>query len=71
MKDIMVFVEVERLVRKYKETIDVSDAFQIVSIKRNYFSRFTSDSRPILITGDNALAIAARQEGNSCLGLCQ
>jgi len=63
MKDSMVFVEVERLVRKYKKTIDVSDAFQIVSMKRNYFSRFTSDSKPILITGDNALAIAARQEG--------
>src|SRR5215510_7254771 len=63
MQDSMVFVEVENLVRKYKESIDVSDAFQIVSMKRNYFSRFTSDSNPILITGDNALAIAVRQEG--------
>jgi len=63
MKDSMVFVEVERLVRKYKKTIDVSDTFQIVSMKRNYFSRFTSDSKPILITGDNALAMAACQEG--------
>jgi predicted nucleic acid-binding protein len=63
IKDPMVFVEVENLVRKYQKTIDVSDAFQIVSVKRNYFSRFECDSKPILITGDKALAIAARQEG--------
>jgi hypothetical protein len=63
IKDPMVFGEVENLVRKYQETIDVSDAFQIVSVKRNYFSRFECDSKPILITGDKALAIAARQEG--------
>lgn len=63
MKDSMIFVEVEKLVRKYKETIDVSDAFQIVSVKANFFSQFKSDSQPILITGDKALAAAARSEG--------
>ena len=62
IKDSIVFVEVENLVRKYQESIDVSDAFQIVSVKRNYFSRFECDSKPILITGDKDLAIAARQE---------
>jgi hypothetical protein len=60
-RDRMVFTEVEKLARKYE--IDVSDAFQIVSIRRNYFSRFTSDSKPILITADKALATAARKEG--------
>jgi predicted nucleic acid-binding protein len=61
IRDRMVFAEVEKLARKYK--IDVSNAFQIVSIKKNYFSRFTSDSKPILITGDQALATAACKEG--------
>ena len=64
------FDEVEKLTRKYNEgkpkdkTIDISDGFQIVSVKRNYFSRFPdTDSKPILITGDQSLAKAARGEG--------
>jgi len=60
MKDRMVFSEVEKVARKYN--IDVSDAFQIVSVKGNYFSRFKSDSKPILITGDGPLAKAAEME---------
>lgn len=70
IKDRGVFDEVETLVRKHNEgkpkdqTIDISDAFQIVLVKRNYFSRFeNSDSKPILITGDRSLADAARSEG--------
>jgi hypothetical protein len=70
VKDRCVFDEVEKMTRKYNEgkpkdeTIDISDAFQIVSVKRNYFSRFPdTDSKPILITGDQALANAARDEG--------
>ena len=70
VKDRSVFDEVEKLVRKYNEgkpkdkTIDISDAFQIVSVKRNYFSRFpNTDSKPILVTGDQPLAKAARDEG--------
>lgn len=54
------FSEVENLVRKY--AIDVSDAFQIVTIKRDYFSQF-SETQPLLITADEKLANAARQEG--------
>jgi len=61
IKDRTLFIEVEALVRKYR--IDVSDAFQIVSVKKNYFSRFDSDSKPILITTDKELAAAARNEG--------
>ena len=70
VKDRGVFDEVEKLTRKYNEgkpkdkTIDISDGFQIVSVKRNYFSRFPdTDSKPILITGDQSLAKAARGEG--------
>ena len=63
IKDRLVFIEVERLVSKYQPKIDVSDAFQIVSVKDNFFSRLENDSKPILITGDGNLAKAARQEG--------
>ena len=69
IKDINVFVKVENLVRKHNEgkpkdkTIDISDAFQIISVKLNYFSQFDNDSKPILITGDGSLAKAARSEG--------
>jgi predicted nucleic acid-binding protein len=69
IKDINVFVKVENLVRKHNggkpkdKTIDISDAFQIISVKRNYFSQFDNDSKPILITGDRSLAEAARSEG--------
>ncbi len=54
------FSEVESLVRKY--SIDTSDAFQIVTIKRDYFSKFP-ETQPILITADETLANAARHEG--------
>lgn len=58
-KDRLVFTEAERLVKKYK--IDVSDAFQIVSVKRNPLRRYGNDL--MLITGDGDLAKAACQEG--------
>ncbi|CAN7467160.1 type II toxin-antitoxin system VapC family toxin [Variovorax sp. LjRoot175] len=56
-----VFTEVETIARRHK--LDVSDAFQIISVKKNYFSRFQNESRPILITADKQLADAARSEG--------
>ncbi|MBI4525439.1 MAG: hypothetical protein HY695_16685 [Deltaproteobacteria bacterium] len=64
-----VFDEVERLVRNYNEgkpkdkTIDISDAFQMVSVKQKNFYQFENDSKPILITGDRASADAANNEG--------
>jgi predicted nucleic acid-binding protein len=58
-KDRLVFTEAERLVKRYK--IDVSDAFQIVSVKKNPLMRYGNDL--MLITGDRDLAKAARQEG--------
>jgi len=70
IKDRGVFRDVENLMRNYnegkskKKIIDLSDAFQIMSVKQNYFSRFEkTDSMPILITGDKPLADAARREG--------
>lgn len=58
IKDRLVFTEAERLVKKYK--IDVSDAFQIVSVKKNPLVRYGNDL--MLITGDKDLAKAALQE---------
>jgi len=60
IEDRMVFTEVENLARKHK--IDVSDAFQIISVKKNYSYRPEFRSKPILITGDKPLAEAARME---------
>ena len=59
IKDRLVFMDVEKLVKKYQ--IDVSDAFQIVSIKRNPLGRSGNDM--MLITGDKGLRDAARGEG--------
>jgi hypothetical protein len=43
--------------------LDLSDAFQIMSVKRGYFSSLTNDSATVLVTADNSLAQAARSEG--------
>ncbi len=60
--NIYIFYEVEKLVGKY--LIDVSDAFQIVSIKHSYFSKLKEQQlKPILITADEDLAEAAKKEG--------
>ena len=56
------FREVEKLVEQY-EKIDVSDAFQIVSIKHSWLSKFTEIPQPVLITADKELAKVARKEG--------
>jgi predicted nucleic acid-binding protein len=69
--DVMIFHEAEKLVRKYRpekdsknsisKSIDISDAFQIVTLKNDYFSKFP-ETRPLLITADAGLAKAARGE---------
>ncbi|GAB2896106.1 hypothetical protein GCM10027046_26870 [Uliginosibacterium flavum] len=56
-----VFNEVEDLAKKYD--LDVSDSFQLVTLRRGAFSRYTGDSKPILITADKKLARAANAEG--------
>jgi predicted nucleic acid-binding protein len=55
------FDEVEQLAKKH--SLDISDAYQLVTLRRGVFSRMTGASRPILITADDALAVAARAEG--------
>ena len=53
--------EVRELVKKY--SIDISDAFQIYSLKKGILSIFGGDSQPILITADKKLAKAVKAEG--------
>lgn len=52
--------EVEKTAKKYD--LDISDAFQIVSLKKSIISKLGGESRGILITGDSQLAKAAREE---------
>ena len=61
IKDRAVFKEVERLSECY--ALDISDAFQIYTLKTGLFSVLRGDSKPILITGDTNLAAATRKEG--------
>jgi predicted nucleic acid-binding protein len=56
-----VFEEVEAIIKRYQ--IDISDALQIVTIKKGKFSSFASESKSLLITADSDLAKAARNEG--------
>jgi predicted nucleic acid-binding protein len=57
----MIFADAQRLVDK--TSLDLSDAFQILSVKSGYFSDLVGNSRTILVTGDKELADAARAEG--------
>jgi len=43
--------------------LDLSDAFQILSVKKGYFSVLVNDSTTVLVTADGELANAARTEG--------
>lgn len=46
-----------------RSALDLSDAFQILSVKSGYFSVLVNDSATVLVTADNALAEAAKAEG--------
>jgi predicted nucleic acid-binding protein len=59
--DPAIFRDVESLSEKY--SIDLSDAFQIISVKKGYFSSLTDKSSTILVSADKALVKAARKEG--------
>jgi hypothetical protein len=60
--DPRVFSEVQSLCRKYPR-IDFSDAFQILSVKKGYFSPLCGDSQTVLVMPDAELAKAAEFEG--------
>lgn len=56
-----VFNEVERLVKIH--SIDLSDAFQLLTIRTGSISKLQLNSSPIFVTADKSLALAARKEG--------
>ncbi len=69
LQDPVVFSRVRELAERH--SLDLSDAFQILSVKEGYFSHLTNDSQTILVTADKALAKAAQLEGIRswyCLG---
>ena len=53
--------EVEHYAKKH--SLDISDAFQLVTLRRGLLSSLEGASRPILVTADEALAKAAKSEG--------
>jgi predicted nucleic acid-binding protein len=64
-----VFAQVRKLVERY--SLDMSDAFQLLSVKEGYFSGLVGDSSTVLVTADEGLAKVARIEGVKswyCLG---
>jgi len=69
LKDSIVFSKVRSLAERH--SLDLSDAFQILSVKEGHFSHLINQSQTVLVTADEALAIAARAEGVKswyCLG---
>jgi len=55
------FDEVERLAKKH--SLDISDAYQLVTLSCGGLSRLKTGLQPILVTADAALAAAAKSEG--------
>jgi predicted nucleic acid-binding protein len=55
-----IFWEVEKTIKLYG--LDIVDAYQIVTFKKDLFSR-VSESQPILVTADSGLAEVGRKEG--------
>lgn len=60
-KDPLTFTDTRALAER--NSLDLSDAFQIMSVKRGYFSILVNDSSTVLVTADKDLASAARSEG--------
>jgi predicted nucleic acid-binding protein len=57
-----IFSEVQALCQKHTK-IDFSDAFQILSVKKGYYSVLTGESKTVLVTADKQFSKAAQQEG--------
>jgi len=69
LKDPIIFSKVRELTKRH--ALDLSDAFQILSVKEGYYSGLANDSQTVLVTADKNLAKAARIEGVKswyCLG---
>ena len=69
LKDPLTFSKVRQLAERH--SLDLSDAFQIMSVKEGYFSHLINESQTVLVTADEVLATAAKEEGVRawyCLG---
>lgn len=60
-EDPQTFAQTRGLAQRHK--LDLSDAFQVMSVKQGYYSRLVNDSRTVFVTADVQLARAARAEG--------
>lgn len=56
-----VFDEVEGLAKRH--SLDLSDACQLLTLRKGLLSELEGESRPILVTADKRLADAAKNEG--------
>lgn len=61
LTDHQTFEQAKELVDHYE--VDLSDAFQILSVKVGYFSRLVDRSQTLLITADDKLRQVAEAEG--------
>ena len=59
--NLAVFKDAESIAER--NSLDYSDAFQILSVKNGHFSGLVNDSATILVTADDKLVKAARNEG--------
>jgi predicted nucleic acid-binding protein len=59
--DPLTFAEAKAIAERSQ--LDLSDAFQILSVKRGYFSVLVNESATILVTADKEFVDAARLEG--------
>jgi predicted nucleic acid-binding protein len=57
----IVFRDARSIVERHG--LDLSDAFQILSVKEGFFSGLAARSRTVLVTADKELSNAAKQEG--------
>ena len=56
-----IFAEAKSIAERNR--LDLSDAFQILSVKKGYFSVLVNESSTVLVTADKELADAAKAEG--------
>jgi predicted nucleic acid-binding protein len=59
--ELTTFAEAKAIAQR--SLLDLSDAFQILSVKKGYFSILANESATVLVTADGDLASAARDEG--------
>jgi predicted nucleic acid-binding protein len=57
------FGDAKRLVAQYTNQIDLSDALQIISMKKGFYSLLGGESQPVLITADKNLGKVAGDVG--------